>query len=82
MRGRERQAAASLVVMLTVDLFDVVDFGHDLAGQLDDLLSGRRDFGQLLAHTQKNLHPQFVFEQPNLLTDARLRGIQSLGRGG
>ena len=23
------------------------------------LLTGRRDFGQLLARTQKNLHPQF-----------------------
>ena len=82
MRRRNRQAAATVIAVLRGDALDVFHFAQDQTGNLDYRLPGRGDFSQVLAAALKDLHPEFIFEQPDLLTHAGLRRIQTLrGRG-
>ena len=43
---------------------------------------GGRHARQVAAVTHEDLESEFVLEQLDLLADARLRGVQLLGRGG
>ncbi|MDR6354763.1 hypothetical protein Q3H58_001434 [Pseudomonas psychrotolerans] len=80
--GRDGQGALAFVGELLGDLLDAFAFAQDLAGGLDDPLTGRRHPGQVLAAASEHLDAQFVLEQADLLADAGLRGIETLGGGG
>ena len=79
MRRRDRQRAFFFVVIVGRETADVVDFLHDQARALDDLIAGRGDAAQALALARKQLQPEFFFEQLELLADTRLRRVQTLG---
>ena len=80
--GGDGQGALALVGELLGDLLDAFALAQDLAGGLDDTFAGRGHPGQVLAAAGEDLDPQLVFEQADLLADAGLRGIETLGRGG
>ena len=65
--------------MLLGNALDVIHLGHDLAGQIDDLLACRGDFGELLACAHEYLHAELVFDLADLLADPGLRGVQAFG---
>src|SRR5690606_34718575 len=79
--GGDAQGATLLVGKLLRDLLDALALAQDLSSGADDSLAGRRNAGQMLAAAGEYLDAQLVFEQPNLLADARLGGEQALRRG-
>ena len=82
MGGGHRQAAATLVAEFLGHLLDVLGKAQYLTGKLHDGLSRRCHSRQMLAAAGKDLDPQLVLEQADLLGDARLRGKQALSGGG
>jgi len=49
---------------------------------IDHLLTGRRNLGERAAAAHKNIKPEFVLEQFELLADRRLRRMQLFGGSG
>ncbi|MOA04376.1 hypothetical protein D3C78_1239250 [compost metagenome] len=82
MGGGDRQGAFLLVGELLGNLLDAFDLAQYLASGGDDALTGRGHSGQVLAAACEDLDAQFVFQQTDLLADARLRGVQALGGSG
>src|SRR5690625_6719648 len=80
--GGDGQAAGVLITIILRNCSDVLHLEKDFLGFSDNLLSGRRDMGEVLAATNKNLEPQLVLELPDLLADAWLRCIERLGGSG
>ncbi|MNM61788.1 hypothetical protein D3C81_730960 [compost metagenome] len=76
--GGNRQGAFLLVGEFLGDLLDAFDLAQDLTGGGDDALTGRSHAGQVLAAAGEHFDAQLVFEQADLLTDARLGRIQAL----
>src|SRR5690606_515459 len=56
-------------------------FPHDRARPLDDEIAGRRDPVEALALTGEQLNPELLFQELELLADARLRGVEAIGGG-
>ncbi|MNJ63701.1 hypothetical protein D3C77_596190 [compost metagenome] len=78
--GGDGQVALLLVGELLGDLLDAFHLAQDLASGLDDVFPGRGDAGQVLAAAGEHFDAEFVFQQPDLLADARLGRIEALGR--
>ena len=81
-RGGDRQAAATVVTVLLGDVLDVLHRAQHLACQLDDGLAGRGHPRQVLATAREDFDAKLIFQQTNLLGNARLGGIQTLRGGG
>ncbi len=79
MRRRNGQAALGFIAELLRNLFNAFNFAQNFASHLQNGLASRSDAGKVLAAAGKNLNPQLILQQTDLLTDARLRGIQHLG---
>src|SRR5690606_4453739 len=68
----DAQRALFLVGELLGNLLDAFAFSKDYTCDGDDPLTGRRHTRQMLATAGKNLYPQLIFEQPDLLADTGL----------
>jgi hypothetical protein len=62
-------------------LLDTLNFSKDLACLLNNRVPYRGDMSQMLATSGEDFHAQFVFKQANLLADAGLGSIKTLGSG-
>ncbi|MNO52119.1 hypothetical protein D3C76_425330 [compost metagenome] len=82
MGGGDRQGAFLLVGEFLGDLLDAFDLAQNLTGGGDDALAGRGHAGQVFAAAGKHFDAEFVFQQADLFTDARLRGVKALGCSG
>jgi hypothetical protein len=78
MRGGNHQAAGIAVGIFLADAPDVLGFAQHAFGNFEHCPAGFGDRRQALAAPLENGHPEFLFEQPDLLGDPRLRGIQRL----
>ena len=82
MGGGNGQQASSFVPVFIGHQLDAVHLAQHLAGPLQNDLANGRDIGELLALAGKDLDAEFVFQQANLLADARLGGEQAFSRLG
>ena len=57
------------------------DIGLGVQQKIPDRLPGGCDMSQVLAATGKHLYPKFILQQPDLLADPGLRGVQAFRRG-
>ena len=71
-----------LIRVFLRDLFDRIGLTQNFPSHGDDHFTNLRYVSEMLATASKYLHIQFVFEQADLLADARLGGKQALRGSG
>ncbi|MNQ46620.1 hypothetical protein D3C85_604420 [compost metagenome] len=82
MGGGDGERALLLVGEFLGDLLDALDLAQDFPCRGDDAFPGRRHASEVLAAASEYFDAEFVFQQADLLADARLRGIKTLCSGG
>ena len=80
MGRRQHEAAALAGGELGTRPLEVFRFAQDALGDLEHRLARLGDAGEALAAALEDGDPEFFLEQNDLLRDARLRGVQHLGR--
>src|SRR5262249_38479666 len=80
--GADRQAPLALIAQLGRKAADRASLLQDSQCPVDLLLPGRGDTGEIAPFAHEYLETELVLQQLDLLTDARLRGMQLLRRGG
>ena len=78
-RGGDDQAAFGLAGELFAHALEVFGFAQDALGNAQHLLARLGHRHHALAVANKHLNAQFVFQQADLLADARLGGVQGFG---
>ena len=79
MRGGDGQFTLFLAGEFFAYPLEVPGFTQDGAGDVQYLSARLADGHHALAVADEHLHAQFVLEQPDLLGNARLRGVQFFG---
>ena len=82
MCGADREAPLALIAQLGGQAADARRFLQDPQRPLDDLLPFRGNAREIAPLTHEDLEAELVFQQLDLLADARLRGVQLLCRRG
>ncbi|EXI75276.1 MAG: hypothetical protein AW07_01177 [Candidatus Accumulibacter sp. SK-11] len=77
--GGDDQAARLATGMFLADATDVLCVAQHAPGHLEDCPARLGDRRQPLATALEDAHSEFVLEQPDLLRDSRLRGVERLG---
>jgi hypothetical protein len=80
MGGRQHQAPGRSAGELRAGPLEIVGFAQDALGDRQHRLARLGQAAEALAAALEDRHPQFLLEQLDLLGNARLRRIQSLGR--
>ena len=78
MGSGDDQAAGVAASVLFADAPDVLGIAQNAFGNFEHRPAGLGDRRQAFAAALEDGHPEFVFEQPDLLGDPRLRGIKRL----
>src|SRR5258706_6935300 len=80
MRGRDREPPLVLLGELLADLLEVFGILQYPLGDVQDRFPRLGDGDDALAVADENIDAEFFFQAADLLADARLRGMQYLGR--
>jgi len=78
-RGGDDQTAGVAAGVLLANAADVLGIAQDALGDFEYRPARLCDRRQAFAAALENGHPEFVFEQLDLLGDPRLRGVERRG---